>query len=237
MHTPNDNISTVLAAPPTAEQALEQALSFIGHDARAGHSSTLALLELQRIQPDPMSQEQLLTRIETNARRSLDAIDDFADLVRARRKTLQPGDVELPDLLVEVVADAWAAAQEHGVRIQVTPGADSALARGADRALLAGALAKLLRDAVGGAARGACIRCSVRAEGSSHILEIVAPVAAAPSDTPDGRVRSAPPVAASLLLARCVAERHGGLVEQWVGDGTRCTRIVLPLDDSKVDNG
>ncbi len=129
-----------------------------------------------------------------------------------------------------MVADAWAAAHAHAVRIQVAPGAESAVAR-ADRALLTIALAKLLRDAVGAAARGSDIRCSVQADGSSHILEIVVAVAPAPPDTPDRRARPARAAAASLLLARSVAERHGGQVQQRDGDGTRCTRIVLPGGD------
>ena len=42
--------------PPDTDSSLQtdlrEALSFLSHNAREGHSSTLALLELQRIKPD-----------------------------------------------------------------------------------------------------------------------------------------------------------------------------------------
>ena len=79
MNEPPD-LSTGLS--PEAD--LREALSFLSHNAREGHSTTLALLELQRIKPDPMAMPDLIDRVERNARKSLAAIDDFMDLARAR---------------------------------------------------------------------------------------------------------------------------------------------------------
>jgi signal transduction histidine kinase len=215
------------ASPATAEQELEHALNFLGHDARSGHSSTLALLDLHRIQPDPMSVSQLLERIEANARRSLDAIDDFADLIRARRQALHDDEFDCTDLLVEVVADAWTAAHQNGVRIQVAPGSASIGVRG-DRALLAAALAKLLRDAVVAAAPGSEVHCNVAAEGAAGVFEIAEPVAPPARPASATTPRASRKVASSLLFARGVAERHGGQAVQSTGDNGRRTRLVLP---------
>ena len=216
--------------PATAEQELQQALSFLGHDARAGHSSTLALLDLQRIQSDPGSLAKLLGRIEANARRSLDAIDDFADLIRARRQVLRLEPIELTDLLIEVVADAWTAANQNGVRIQITPGPASVVAR-ADRGLVGPALTKLLRDAVGASATGSEIRCSVSIEAGDAVVEIAEAAAASIDERAGAAPRASRKVASSLSFARGVVERHGGQVSQSGGEDGRRTRFALRLGD------
>lgn len=217
------------AAPTAAEHELEQALNFLGHDARSGHSSTLALLDLHRIQPDPMTLPQLLDRIEANARRSLDTIDDFADLIRARRQPLRVEAFEWTDLLVEVVAEAWSAANRNGVRIVIAPGPASVMRR-ADRGLVAAVVGKLLRDAVGGSAAGAEVRCAVSASAAEVTVEIAE--AAVPSPVPSAAApRASRKVASSLVFARAVAERHGGQVQQATSASGRMTRVVVPGSD------
>jgi signal transduction histidine kinase len=219
--------------PATAEQELQQALSFLGHDARAGHSSTLALLDLQRIQSDPGSVAQLLARIEANARRSLAAIDDFADLIRARRQVLRLEPFELTDLLIDVVAEAWTAANQNGVRILITPGPASVVVR-ADRGLVESALGKLLRDAVGASAAGSEISCSMSIEPREQVNDGVIEIAEAAPAAVDTRVaapRASRKVASSLSFAQGVAGRHGGQVSQSVSEGGRRTRFALRMED------
>mgnify|MGYP001576539655 CR=1 FL=1 len=111
---------------PSPESELREALRFLGHDAREGHSSTLALLELQRIKPDPMAMAELVERVERNARRSLAAIDDFMDMAAARSQPLRHEEIDLADLLIELVADAWSLASRHGIRVQVVSSVDTA---------------------------------------------------------------------------------------------------------------
>ncbi len=220
--------SPVPTEPSTAEHELEQALGFLSHDARSGHSSTLALLDLQRIQSDPTSPAQLLERIEANARRSLDAIDDFADLIRARRQPLRCDAIEMTDLLVEVVADAWTAAQQRGVKILIAPAPVSVTGH-ADRGLLSAALSKLLRDAVGLAVAGAEIRCGLSVSGPDGVFEIVESTLRPASDT-RAAPRASRKVPSSLVFASAVAERHGGRAAQTSDADTRRTRLVLPMD-------
>jgi signal transduction histidine kinase len=214
------------------EARLAEALKFLGHDAREGHSSTLALLELQRIKPDPMSPAQLAERVETNARKSLATIDDFTDLARARSQPLRLEELDLVDLLVEVVADAWPIASRGGIRIQVAEHPE-AMMGWADRELLAGALAKLLRDAVSKAVRGADIGCTLREDTQGWEFEIDAPAesAAALPAEPDPKEarRAALQPSAGVLLGRAVAERHGGAVKvDPPAEGRGSLRLRLP---------
>jgi hypothetical protein len=54
---------------------------------------------------------------------------------------------------------------------------------------------------------------------------------ASPPDASGGAPWPSRKIASSLLFARGVAERHGGQVQQTVGDGVRRTRLVLPAGD------
>jgi hypothetical protein len=222
--------------PDDNAAALAEALKFLGHDAREGHSSTLALLELQRIKPDPLTLPQLIERVEQNARRALAAIDDFMDLARARIDELRLEELDLVDLLVEAVADAWTIASRQGVRVLVAPGGPEQLFGQADRALLAGALTKLLRDAIAAAPRGAVLSCALREaplDGRAGVVfELAAPVPAAPTEggaapRPARRAqRSAPGIA----FAQVAAARHGGSMQLEIGADRRQTvRVHMPL--------
>jgi K+-sensing histidine kinase KdpD len=230
MHGAPNTDGPASTEPSTAEQELEHALGFLSHDARSGHSSTLALLDLQRIQAEPMSLQNLLARIEANARRSLDTIDDFADLIRARRQPLRCDAFEMTDLLVEVVADAWSGAQQNGVKILIAPGPASLVVR-ADRALLASALAKLLRDAVGAATQGAEIRCSAGIEGAEAIVAIAETIGGPATADAAAAPRTSRKVPTSVLFARAVIERHSGRLSQSADTLERRTRLSLPMRD------
>lgn len=211
----------------TLEVRLAEALKFLGHDAREGHSSTLALLELQRIRPEPMTLAQLAERITANARKSLAAIDDFVDLSRARGQALRLDRIDLLDLLIEAVADAWPIANAQGVRIQVAEQRDVVMGW-ADRELVTSALAKLLRDAIAKSPRGSAIGCALGEERQGCEFRIDAPAArggaepGAPADPGRGGARPT----AGIVLAQAVAERHRGSVQV---DASSEERSVLRL--------
>ena len=215
---------------------LREALSFLGHNVREGHSSTLALLELQRIKPDPMGMSELVDRVERNARRALAAIDDFMDLASARNQPLRLEEVDLADLLVEVVADAWSLASRHGIRVQITSDLEVAPAR-ADRELLAGAVAKLPRDIAARTPRGVDIECALVDAPGEWVVEIQDPAAAenaplAIDASPwDSKLPPEERPGPGLALAQVAAQRHGGWlkVEQHNGPG-RTFRFGLPRD-------
>lgn len=193
------------------EAMLAQALRFLGHDVREGHSSTLALLELQRVKAEPMTLAQLSARIEGNARRALAAIDAFTELARARTRPLRLEEVNLADLLIEAVADVWEGANRRGVRLKVRAHHDDVPGR-ADRELVGRALACLLQAAAEHALRGSEIGCTVRADVQGWLVEIDGPASAAAQS--DDASLGTP----SRLLARAAAERHGGGLQVEITD-------------------
>lgn len=227
-----DSASKPDADTDAAAAALAEALKFLGHDAREGHSSTLALLELQRIKPDPLALPQLIERVEQNARRALVAIDDFMDVMHARSDALRLEELDLGDLLVEVVADAWTMASQQGARVLVVPGGPEQIVGHADRELLGGALAKLLRDAIAAAPRGAVLSCALREaplDGAAAVVFEIAVPAPAVGGAPAWPARRAPRVPAGLALAQVVAARHGGSLTLAPGDRWQTFRLHLPL--------
>lgn len=210
----------------TAEQ-LREALRFLAHDAREGHSSTLALLELHRTGAESMPTKDLVQSIERNARRALQRIDNYVSFARARSQPLKPEELDLLDLLFDVVAEAWHAGEERGVRLKVVDVPDEAVLH-ADRSLLRCAVGKLLQHALNRARRGSELRCAVRGLAqvwSIEIDEVPTGATATQASTP-----IAPPDAAhGWALVELVARRMGGTIEQWdaPGQGVRL-RVALP---------
>lgn len=145
-----------------AEQ-LREALRFLSHDAREGHSSTLALIELQRVRAESMSAGDLAQRIERNARRSLMRIDDFVAFARARSQVMQPEELDLLDLIYDAVAECWHAGNERGVRLKVGQAPSEALVQ-ADRGLLRAAITRLIQHALERCRRGSDLVCTVHAQ-------------------------------------------------------------------------
>jgi signal transduction histidine kinase len=211
--------------PDVAEQ-LREALRFLAHAAREGHSSTLALLELHGV--EPMAASELAQRIERNARRSLLRIDDFVVFARARSQPLKTEELDLLDLLFDAVAEAWHDGNERGVRLKVIDAPDEALLQ-ADRSLLRPAVARLLQHALERARRGSELACTVRDAPLVWSLEIDE-VPGSGAATPPGA--TAPPAVESehgWALVELVARRMGGAVSQWdePGHGVRL-RVTLP---------
>jgi signal transduction histidine kinase len=209
----------------TAEQ-LREALRFLAHDAREGHSSTLALLELHRSGTESMPAKDLVQRIERNARRALKRIDDYVSFARARSQPMNPEEIDLLDLLFDAVAEAWHAGEERGVRLKVVDVPEEAQLR-ADRSLLRPAIARLLQHALDRARRGSELHCAVRAFDQAWSVEVdEVPNATAAPMTPSAAPADAPHVWA---LVELVARRMGGGVTQWdaPGQGIRL-RVTLP---------
>lgn len=213
---------------------LREALSFLSHNAREGHSSTLALLELQRILPEPMPTQVLVDRIERNARKSLAAIDDFMDMVAARTRPLRFEEIDLAELLTELVTDAWSLARRHGIRVRMASSVETAAVR-ADRQLLAGAINKLLRDAAARTPHGGELLCTLTDGATEWIVEVGDPGApdipaiVADSSPWDGKLPLEGGVGPGLALAQVVAQRHGGTVRIDAQSGAgRVMKLALP---------
>lgn len=194
-----------------AAAQLREALCFLAHDAREGHSSTLALLELHRVSGKPVLPNELAQRIERNSLRALTRIDDFVVFARARSQPINAQELDLLDLLYDAVAEAWQAGDERGVRLRVADVPDEAVLQ-ADRCLLRSAMAKLLQHALGRARRGSELVCAVHElpqAWSVEVDELPKAVAATRAQAP-----AAPAPAAEAqrdwALVDLVARRMGG---------------------------
>ena len=70
---------------------------------RSPQSSILALLALQRLEPEKPVPTDTLERIERHARRTLDLAEEFVQLARAESSAYQMGTADLADLLAWLV--------------------------------------------------------------------------------------------------------------------------------------
>lgn len=205
-----------------AERQRDVALRFISHDMRSPQSSILALLEVQRLDPQAPIQPQTLERIERHARRTLELAEEFVQLARAESNAYRMEVVDLVDLLDEAVDDVWPQAQAHRITLQVQRPDAPALCE-ADRGLLTRAIANLLVNAVKYGGEGTDVHCAVQREGSGWRLSVTDQ---GPGMRPEEQQalfqqfarlepqrRAVPGVGLGLVFVRTVIERHGGRIE------------------------
>lgn len=214
----------------TAElEQLREALRFLAHDVREGHSSTLALIEMHRACPESMPPKELTQRLELCARRALRRIDDFVTLARARSLSSCAEELDLLDLLFDAVAEAWHASEECGVRLKVVDVPDVAVLH-ADRSQLRSAVARLVRHALERAHRGSELRCAVREQGARWCIEIDEVRVGVPAVSARAELSIASTdTSHAWAFVELVARRMAGSAAQWdePGYGIRL-RVFLP---------
>lgn len=205
-----------------AERQRDVALRFISHDMRSPQASILALLELQRLQPEQPIAPDTLGRIERHARRTLDLAEEFVQLAKAESSAYRLQTVNLTDLLDEAVDEVWPQAQARQVGLDVQRPGEPALCE-ADRGLLTRAIANLLGNAVKYGGQASRVRCGVqRVDGGWR----VSVTDQGPGLTPEQQLGLFQPftrltpdqsatrgVGLGLVFVRTVVERHGGRVE------------------------
>ena len=130
-----------------AERAREEVLAFLSHDMRSPQSSIIALLELHELDPDDNPKEEVHTRIEHYARRTLSLSEQFLQLARAETKAHEPVIEDLGALAEEACDDVWTAASQKSIRLELKWDGEP-LPVLADRALLLRAIVNLLTNAV-----------------------------------------------------------------------------------------
>lgn len=101
-----------------AEQRREETLRFISHDMRAPQNSILALVEMERQQPNlTPAQEQLYQRLEQYACNTLDLVDDFLDLARVESSAFELAPIVLNDLFNQAMDEAWPIATKKNIKL------------------------------------------------------------------------------------------------------------------------
>ncbi len=205
-----------------AERQRDVALRFISHDMRSPQASILALLEVQRMNPQQPMQPETLGRIERHARRTLDLAEEFVQLARAESSTYHLDTVNLVDLLDEAVDEVWPQAQAQRVNLLVVRPEAPALCE-VDRGLLTRAMANLLGNAVKYGGAGTEVLCAVHAATGGWRVSITDQ---GPGMTPEQQQRlfqqfarldpehsATRGVGLGLVFVRTVIERHGARIE------------------------
>jgi signal transduction histidine kinase len=95
----------------------DEALRFISHDIREPSAAILTVLELSRADPSMLSQDVMHQRIEQHARTCLALADGFVTLARAEAQPFKPEMLDLLELGMQTVDNAWASARRKGVSV------------------------------------------------------------------------------------------------------------------------
>lgn len=222
-----------------AQQQRDQALHFISHDMRAPVASILTLLEMQREFPEQMAGPQLLARIERHAHSALAMTQGFVQLAHAEAQEFRSVSFDLAIALETAVDDAWAAAQAHKVKLELTR-PDSASIQG-DPGLIGRAIGNVIGNAIKFSPANGTVHCALTQSAPYWVISVrdqgpgIAPEKQDHLFQPFKRLHtgSHPGIAGiglGLALVQTVLQRHGGKVQvnSSVGAGTEF-QLLLPM--------
>ena len=202
----------------------EETLRFLSHDMRSPQNAILALTQMQRHGKTPLSQTELLGRVDKCAIRTLGLVDGFVRLARAESMALQFNEIDLADLLQSVCDERWPMARGRGMAIAVQAPSDQAYVS-ADGDMLGRALGNLIDNAIHYSPDGTHVLCRLYRQNEAWVVAIqdqgrgmTAEQQAAGLFEPFRRFDvDAPgnPEGSGLGLAfvQAVALRHGGRIE------------------------
>jgi signal transduction histidine kinase len=155
-----------------SERRRDEALRFLSHDMRSPQASIITLLEMQREDPESMSSEKLIERIDRYAKRTLNLADDFLRLAKAERSKPQDfAPLELSGLLQDAVEEAWSLASAKQISVKSNTPDDEAWVSG-DRDLLTRVLMNLLSNAIKYSPPNTTVTCSLRREEESWVIDV-----------------------------------------------------------------
>lgn len=201
----------------------EEALHFLSHDMRSPQNAILALTQLQRHGKEPLSEAELLDRIDRNATRTLRLVDGFVRLARAESTELAFEEIDLADLLQSVCDEYWPMAQRRQITLEVSGVHEPALVSG-DGEMLGRALGNLIVNAIQYSPSGSAVLCRLQTRGAHQVIEIKD---TGRGMTPEQQVSLFEPFrrfdvnaagnpegsGLGLALVRAVILRHGGRIE------------------------
>jgi PAS domain S-box-containing protein len=155
-----------------SERRRDEALRFLSHDMRSPQASIITLLEMQREDPESMSPEKLMERIDRYAKRTLNLADDFLRLAKAERSKPQDfAPLELSGLLQDAVEEAWSLASAKQISVKSNTPDDEAWVSG-DRDLLTRVLMNLLSNAIKYSPPNTTVTCSLRHEEKNWMIDV-----------------------------------------------------------------
>lgn len=210
----------------------EETLRFLSHDMRSPQSAILALAQLQKQPETALPQEEMLSRVESLANKTLHLVDGFVSLARAEAMQMRIEHIDLVELLAHACDELWASARKHHIDI-VTHQLPAHAWSSGDTALWQRAFCNVMDNAVKYSPENSRIVCtispgdsiwrvSIRDQGRgisakqiAHLFEPFARFDESRHGNPAG-------LGLGLAFVRTVAERHGGrvLVHSTEGQGS-----------------
>ncbi len=222
-----------------AQQKREETLRFLSHDARAPQNAILALIEMQRREPESRDTQALLSRIEQRAADTLALMDGFVQLERAECLPLNKRLLDLGGLLQEACDAGWEVSRRRSISVMPNVPSEPAWVEG-DHQLLGRALRNLLDNAVKYSPEHTTVHCRLARKGATWEIAIQDQGPGIPEHQlgrifePFARVTAEMPAETSgaglgLAFVRITIERHGGTItaSSIQGRGSTFT-IALP---------
>ncbi len=129
------------------ERQREQTIHFLTHDMRAPQSAIQALIKMQQNPETELSREDFLQQVNQLSRTTLNLVDNFLYLARAKNTSYQLVPINLNDLLQNVIDNFWSMAKSRQMSIQLSHDIPICYVM-ADGALLSRAFNNLIDNAI-----------------------------------------------------------------------------------------
>jgi two-component system OmpR family sensor kinase len=234
-----DHVNSALNARHDSEMKVRRFVADASHELRTPLASIRGYAELSRREraPVPVSVTHALSRVESEAVRMSELVDDLLLLARldaGRPLDRQPVDLSL--LAVEAVGDAHAASPDHRWELDLP---DQPVEVSGDRARLHQVVANLLANArthtpagtrvvTAIEVDGEWVRVSVNDNGPGIPNSLQSKVFQRFARGDDSRSRVAGSTGLGLSIVAAVAEAHGGRVELASHPGDTTFSVLLP---------
>ncbi|MCX7284867.1 MAG: CHASE2 domain-containing protein [Novosphingobium sp.] len=223
-------------------------LQFLSHDIRSPNAAIVTLLETDQLagghERMAVPPAATIHAIRRHARHALRLADDFVQLARARRRSVEPEPIDLCDVAREAADMVWPRAHGREITVQDDCATGEVWVMGDRSMILRGAL-NLMENAVKFAPGGTTVRFCVEASGSLATLIVAGPGPAMPAGRAanpfalyaEGRAADGTgSLGLGLAFVQTMAQRHGGRVtyayqEGWGGE----FRVDLPLAEAEED--
>lgn len=220
-----------------AQKARDETMRFVSHDLRAPLASIVTLIDDAAHAPRSSGADKL-AQIGRYAHGALDLADDLFRLARAEatdpRRFVE---LDAAELVRDAVDEAWAAAEQKTIRVELTTECAWDAGVHGDAGLLRRAILNLLDNAIKYSPPKKSVRVNLREDGQQLVVEVadegygIAPEHIGQLFTRYARFSApdqpqAPGVGLGLVMVKTVVERHGGTIEVRSTPGQGSTFLV-----------